>query len=254
MLTVDMMGLQGDDWQKNKDTLVEAAAAAGVKVYIPSEFGTNHHITNYRDMTMFQTKAHHFEEAKTKIPKVVGIFTSLMMEQSFIKWLGFDNETEVWQIVGKGDVPVSLTAREDVGRFTIEAAIMAYQEPDKVPDKVIISTVTKTLADYAATLDKYAKTGNKIKLEGKSLEEAKAHWEEIKDTIPVGMVLSELALTNYSSDLYCRLSWLKDISIIPRTVPMRFSIPDRANGNSSLSMNTQRKKMAVLGSENNRFE
>jgi hypothetical protein len=185
---LDMMGLRGDDWQQNKDTLLDAAAAAGVKVYIPSEFGTNHYITNYRDNSMFAPKAHHFSEAQKKIPKVVGIFTSLIMEQCFIKWIGFDNETEVWDIVGDGNAPVSLTAKEDVGRFTIEAALMAYESPDKIPDRVLISTVVKTLKEYAATLDKYADTGNKIKLQGRPLEEAKADWEANKHTIPVGMV------------------------------------------------------------------
>jgi NmrA-like family len=183
-----MMGLQGDDWKQNKDALLEAIVGSGVKVYIPSEFGTNHYITNYPDNKTFQPKAHHFEEAKSKGLKVVGIFTSLMMEQCFFKWLGFDNEKEVWNIVGDGDVPVSLTANEDVGRFTVEAAIMAYQEPDKIPERVIISTVTKTFQEYAAILDKYATTGNKTKIIGKPLAEAKEEWEVTKHSIPTGMV------------------------------------------------------------------
>jgi hypothetical protein len=185
-----MMGLQGADWKQNKDALLKAMVGAGVKVYIPSEFGTNHYISNYSDNATFAPKAHHFEEAKASGLKVVGIFTSLMMEQTFIKWLGFDNEKEVWNIVGPGDVPVSLSARDDVGRFTVEAAIIAYHEPDKVPEKAQIYTVTHTLTEYAAILDKYADTGNKIKVVGKPLQEAKEEWERIKDTIPVGMVLS----------------------------------------------------------------
>jgi len=185
-----MMGYQGDDWKKNKDTLLDAIAGAAVKVYIPSEFGTNHYITNYRDNPTFAPKAHHFEDAKAKGLKVVGIFTSLIMEQSFIKWLGFDNDKEVWDTVGAGDVPVSLTARDDVGKFTIEAAIMAYHEPDKVPEKALVNTVTHTLREYADILDKYSDTGNKLKLIGKPLDQAKAEWEEKKHTVPVGMVHS----------------------------------------------------------------
>jgi NmrA-like family len=185
-----MMGLQGKDWKENKDNLLEAAYRAGVKVYIPSEFGTNHYITNYRDNKTFSPKAHHFEEAKEKIPKVVGIFTSLMVEQAFFKWLGFDNEKEEWRIVGDGDVPVSLTAREDVGRFTVETAIMAFQEPEKVPERVIISSCTHTLQEYAAILDSYATTGNKIKIIGTPLKQAKEDWELKKDSIPDGMVCS----------------------------------------------------------------
>jgi NmrA-like family len=183
-----MMGLQGNDWKQNKDALLEAIVRAGVKVYIPSEFGTNHYITNYPDNKTFAPKAHHFVEAKAKVPKVVAIFPSLMMEAAFFKRLGFDNEKEVWNIVGDGDVPVSLTAKDDVGRFTIETAIMAYQQPDIIPERVVISTVTMPLRDYAAILDKYADTGSKIKVVGKPLPQAKAEWELKKDSIPMGMV------------------------------------------------------------------
>ena len=185
-----MMGLQGTDWKQNKDNLLEACYRSGVKVYIPSEFGTNHYITNYTDNKTFAPKAHHFEEAKEKIPKVIGIFTSLMMEQAFFKWLGFDNAKEEWRIVGDGDVPVSLTAREDVGRFTVETSIMAFQEPEKVPESVVIDSCTHTLQEYAAILDKYATTGNKIKIIGTPLKDAKADWELKKASIPDGMVFS----------------------------------------------------------------
>jgi hypothetical protein len=183
-----MMGFQGGDFAKNKKALLEAMAGAGVKVYIPSEFGTNHYITNYPDNKTFAPKAHHLEDAKARIPKVCAIFTSLIMEMAFFKGLGFDNQKEVWSIVGDGDVPVSLTAREDVGHFTTEAAIIAYQHPDKVPERVIISTVTMTFQEYAATFDKYSTTGNKIKIVGKPLKEAKEEWEVTKHNIPVGMV------------------------------------------------------------------
>jgi hypothetical protein len=66
------------------------------------------------------------------IPKVVGIFISIIKGQSFIKQLGFDSKKEGWTIVEDGDVPVSLTTREDVAQFIVQRAIMAYHRPDKV--------------------------------------------------------------------------------------------------------------------------
>lgn len=183
-----MMGLQGSDWEQNKEALVDALSKAKVSVYIPSEFGTYHYVSNYRDHPMFKLKAHHFEEAQKKIPKVVGIFTALMMEQAFFKPLGFDNEKEVWTIVGDGDVPVSVTSNTDVGKFTTEAAIMAYQHPDKVPDHLVISSCTMTFQEYARGFDKYAESGNKTKIVGKPVAEAKADWEANKHKIPVHMV------------------------------------------------------------------
>jgi hypothetical protein len=183
-----MMGLQGDDWEQNKEALVDAIVKAGVKVYIPSEFGTYHYVSNYRNHRLFELKAHHFENAKRRVPKVVGIFTALMMEQAFFKDLGFDNEKEVWTIVGDGDVPVSVTSNKDCGLFTVETAIMAYQQPDQVPEMVVISSATLTFKQYAEVFDKYAETGNRIKIVGKPLAQAKADWEKMKHTVPVFMV------------------------------------------------------------------
>ena len=63
------MGLQGSDWEQNKEALVNAMSNAKVSVYIPSEFGTYHYVSNYRSHPMFKLKAHHFEESKKKDSK-----------------------------------------------------------------------------------------------------------------------------------------------------------------------------------------
>jgi len=177
-----MMGMQGNDWRKNK-ALVDAAARNKVGVYIPSEFRPYYYATNYANRPIFELKAHHVLEAKKKIPKVVAIFCSLMMKHSLFKGLGFDNE-EVWSIVSPGEVPVSLAA-DDVGRFTVEAAINAYQELDKVPEYLVIYSSTMTFQQYPEFLDKHATTGNKLKLEGKLLPDAKADWEQMKHKVAV---------------------------------------------------------------------
>jgi hypothetical protein len=195
------MGLQGDDWKDNKEALVDALAKTGVSVYIPSEFGTYHYVCNYRNHPIFELKAHHFEDAKKRVPKVVGIFTALMTEQAFFKPLGFDNEKEVWTIVGDGDVPVSVTSNDDCGRFTVEAAIMSFQEPDKIPEHLIISSTTLTFQQYAEVFDKYAETGNKTKIVGIPLQQAKADWEVTKKKVPVFMVGLSWHLTDFRSDL-----------------------------------------------------
>jgi NmrA-like family len=186
----DMMGLQGEDWEKNKEILVDTIAKTGVSVYIPSEFGTYHYVSNYQNHPMFKLKAHHFEEAKRRVEKIVGIFTGLMMEQMFSRDLGFDNEKEVWTVVGNGDVPVSVLSNADAGHFTVEAAILAYEEPEKIPDKLVISSATMTFQQYAEVLDTYTESGNKTKIVGKPLAQAKADWEVMKRTVPVFMVLS----------------------------------------------------------------
>ena|SRR5436190_1292993 len=99
------------------------------------------------------------------------------MEQTFFKWLGFDSEKEVWNIDGDGKVAVSVIAKEHLRRFTVlDAAIMASQESNKVPGRLI----TKTFHEYA-------ETRNKIKIVGKPLK-ANEDWEVKKHSIPTGMV------------------------------------------------------------------
>ena len=128
------------------------------------------------------------------MPKVIRIFTPLSMEQAFFKRLEFNNEKEVWNMAGDSYIPVNLTAREDFGGFTVEAAIMAYHEPEKVCERVIIHTVTHTFREYVAIFDKYANTGNKLKFIAKPLKQAKEDWKIQKHSIAVGMVFPLLLL------------------------------------------------------------
>ena len=77
-----------------------------------------------------------------------------------------------------------------------EVAIMVFQEPDKLPERVNISTATKAFQGYASTVDKYAETGNRIKVIGKPLKQTKGEWESEKDSIPMVMVFLSSAMTN----------------------------------------------------------
>jgi hypothetical protein len=132
---------------------------------------------------------------------------------------------------------------------------MAFHEPDKVPQKCQVHTATMTLQEYADVLDKYSETGNKLKLQGKSLEQAKSDWEKTKHTIPIGMVSHKFTKeTDSSLDLYCRLLWRRDILIIPRTVQMRSLILEKVNGNLLPLKCTQNQSRGVLGKENSRSD
>src|SRR5579859_3828301 len=56
-LTLDMMGLQGSDWEQNKEALVDVLSKAKVSVYIPSEFGTYHYVSNLSQPSNVQTQS-----------------------------------------------------------------------------------------------------------------------------------------------------------------------------------------------------
>jgi len=125
------MGLQGNDWKQNKHSLFEAISRSEVKFYIPSECRASHEITNDGDNKTSEPKAHEFEAAKEKRPKVVGIFISLIREQTFSTGLNSVRRkgTEYhrrWRRFGESH------ARENGGGLAIEATILAYREAEYV--------------------------------------------------------------------------------------------------------------------------
>ena len=85
-VVISCMGTQGD-YKQNKRVLVEAAAEARVKVYVPSEWGTDHRHIKYENQ-MFKNKQEHHALAEELGLKVVAIYTGLIMETTFTKWLG----------------------------------------------------------------------------------------------------------------------------------------------------------------------
>ena len=117
-----------------------------------------------------------------KAAKVRPIFVSFTKETPAFRGFRLDNEKEVWLIVGDGDVTVSLTANEDVGHFTTGNAIMAFQQPDNVPESLsgkrsrIMQGFWISMPLRAIRLRLSVSHGTKPKRDGK------------KDSIPVGML------------------------------------------------------------------
>ena len=58
-----------------------------MKIYVPSEWGTDHRHLKY-DNQMFANKQDHHAQAERLGMKVIAIYTGLIMETTFTKWLG----------------------------------------------------------------------------------------------------------------------------------------------------------------------
>ncbi|BGP31462.1 hypothetical protein JCM10296v2_003226 [Rhodotorula toruloides] len=100
--------------------LVKAAKEAGVKLFVPGEFGNP--TTNIK-----QSEVHPIMYGKKQIQdllKSVGlpallVFNGPFPDTTFNAFLGFDPTTGHIRLVGKGDTPISWTTRLDVARFLV---------------------------------------------------------------------------------------------------------------------------------------
>ncbi|KZT22574.1 hypothetical protein NEOLEDRAFT_642355 [Neolentinus lepideus HHB14362 ss-1] len=171
----------GGDYETRKAVLLDAACKAGVKVYFPSEWGTNHNRTK-RYHPMFKSKSHHHHEAEARGLKVVAIYTGLIIEFCFCKWFGIDSAANTWVIPGTGDEPNAMTSRDDLGKYALRAVFMSHYEPQKVPSHLEIYSDKGTWNSYADAMEKVA--GKPIERKYLSLQEAVKNYDAVKDTLP----------------------------------------------------------------------
>ncbi|KDQ55650.1 hypothetical protein JAAARDRAFT_195485 [Jaapia argillacea MUCL 33604] len=181
---VSAMGAQGD-MDKRKSVLVEAAVKSGVKVYLPSEWGTDHTRTN-RYLPLFEKKHHHVLDAQSKGLKVVAVYIGLIMEIAFCKWFGVDSATNTWIVPGTGDQLVAITSKEDVGKYALRVALLSFTQPDIVPTHVGVYSDNRSWNTYADIMGQVA--GKPVRREYLTLDEVVKRWDIAKDTLPIHMV------------------------------------------------------------------
>jgi len=176
-IVISCMGT-GDGVEESKTNLLDALVQVGVKVYFPSEFGTNHYTRvpcNLSTHPIFAKKKEHFEASKQKGIKTIAILCSDIMESTFGPWFGLNNTTEVWNLVGTGNVPVAVTAERDLAKFTVQAALKAVDPSVCIPEFIEVYSDMKTLREYSAEFDKVA--GRATKLEFTPITEALSDYE-----------------------------------------------------------------------------
>ncbi|ODN00922.1 Isoflavone reductase P3 [Orchesella cincta] len=185
---VSTLGSGGEGIDNVKTTLLDALVAAKVKLYFPSEFGTNHY--KYLDYKhpAFEGKRKHFAQAKERGLTTIRMLTGCIMEFTFGKWFGFDCVSGVWTVVGNAaDIPCATTAERDLGRFTLEAVLLANSDITKCPDAIEVYSDIKTLREYAKALDKVSEretTFNQV-----PLEEFKTQYEATQDFLKLIMIM-----------------------------------------------------------------
>ncbi|KAJ7827597.1 hypothetical protein B0H13DRAFT_1656834 [Mycena leptocephala] len=95
-------------------SLIEAAKAANIKLFVPSEYGVP---TEGLNEGTWAEKNQIAEQLKSAGIPSLRIYNGLLTE--YIPWLFLNAETKKIHIVGKGEAPLSATALPDVAGFVV---------------------------------------------------------------------------------------------------------------------------------------
>ncbi|KAF8321664.1 NAD(P)-binding protein [Clavulina sp. PMI_390] len=155
-VVVSTMGGTGDQRPAaSEQTVIEAAAKAGVKIYFPSDFGCD-----YSDETwgvpMWESKKAYAALARGLGLKTISVSSGLFMHLFLTSMLGFN--LPEWEIPEDGNTPFALSDVSDVGRYTLRAIILARQDPKSVPDRLRVYSDAKTLNEYASIVERVTQT------------------------------------------------------------------------------------------------
>ncbi|KAJ7225988.1 NAD(P)-binding protein [Mycena pura] len=109
--------------------LVDAAKQAGVKLFVPSEYGVP---TDGQTEGVLADKNKIAEHLKSVGIPSTRIFTGNFIE--YIPWLVGYSDNHKITIVGKGDTPCSFTSTEDIAAFV--AYVLTTLPPPQLEDKI----------------------------------------------------------------------------------------------------------------------
>ncbi|KAG8946363.1 hypothetical protein FRC04_011909 [Tulasnella sp. 424] len=185
----------------DRNAYVKAAAEAGVKVYIPTEFGIDHRKMPF-EHPIWELKLAHDTYARSVSDgklKVVSIFVGLFLDDTFPVGpaLGLDTLGGVYTSVLSPDTRVSFLSRDDIASSVARISVLATANPASVPDYARINGSSISYRDLARLVGQVR--GEEIKLETMGEEEAKAaiksgnFWVALRYTMGYG-------LTDFSTD------------------------------------------------------
>jgi len=150
-----------------QELLGQAAKAAGVKLFIPSEFGNP---TEGREDSWFAQKNAARQKLKDMGMPYMLVYNGPFPDFVFNPHMGWDLPNGKVQISGKGDTPISFTQRRDIGRFVAHVLTslpheeLAWRTFRIEGDR---TTMNKIAAEYEQ------RSGKKLDLSHRSLEELK---------------------------------------------------------------------------------
>ncbi|KAJ7850263.1 hypothetical protein B0H14DRAFT_3452000 [Mycena olivaceomarginata] len=126
-----VISLAGNTFQRLQPAMIEAAVAGGVRHFYPSEFGIDFDRDDVQQFRFFRdrivTRDHLAATAKAQPDfrytlMVVGQFS----QWAYSKVCGIDVENHVVEAYGYPDAEISVTALEDIVRYTVESILLPF--------------------------------------------------------------------------------------------------------------------------------
>ena len=155
-----------------KDNLINAMAASpALKLYIPSEFGVDHTVHDFRHVEWDHKKLHYDLAQKFLIPRgvqVLRIYVGLFLEESIGPWFGFHTSKGRYECIGSADTKVSYTSLEDAGKVVAQCA---RTEMVGILEGIHVGGDTVSVREVAEVMEKNG--AGKIEIEERDLEKWK---------------------------------------------------------------------------------
>ncbi|OJD16384.1 hypothetical protein AJ78_03448 [Emergomyces pasteurianus Ep9510] len=191
--------------------IVDAAIAAGVKIFIPSEYGSdtkNPKVLEIAPVLAGKRKlVEYLEQQQDKITwtaLIPGLFADWGITHGFLQYDIPSKSAIVWD---DGDVPVSQSTQQQVGR----ALVAILKHPSETANQyVYTSSYTVTANEILTALEKV--TGSKWKVEKINLERALCAAKErvAKGEVDLEVIRDLIRAACFTKEAYCdfrKLSW-----------------------------------------------
>jgi len=193
-VVVNVLG--GSTGAQEMNALLEAAVDAGVRVYFPSEYGSDLRANDFPgfDHKLFVEKRDHLkyaEELSKGKMKVIAVATGAFVEVNVGLLVGFDVEKSTFTTFGPGTAKVAFTSKPDIGRalarLTILSTASSSSAADEVPTHVRVAGSLYSVADIRAAYERV--TGKETELVTKDLQ---AEKERVKKGYLDGSIASPI--------------------------------------------------------------
>ncbi|GAA6008545.1 hypothetical protein JCM10207_007154 [Rhodosporidiobolus poonsookiae] len=158
--------------------LIRAAKKAGVKLFVPGEFGNAPVKNGLEKHPALLGKVKTQELLKELELPAILVYPGSFLDSVFQPFLGWDFAARKVRLVGAGETPIAFTTRRDVARFLVHhlAGLSALPAPDK-PEKLILEGDRKTFREVVAL---YERTHPGVTLEIEDVPRAEVE-EKAKD-------------------------------------------------------------------------
>ncbi|KAJ7617274.1 hypothetical protein FB45DRAFT_1063770 [Roridomyces roridus] len=128
-----VISLAGNTFQRLQPAMIEAAVAAGVRHFYPSEFGIDFDRADVQNLRFFRdrivTRNHLAATAKTHSDfRYTLIVTGQFSQWAYSKICGIDVENHVVEAYGTPEAEISVTALEDIVRYTVDSVLLPFPQ------------------------------------------------------------------------------------------------------------------------------